>query len=57
MSIFANTTYAKKKKFGILLFANDRKMTGISVFGALVVSNTTPTILRLKPVRPVSNVT
>jgi hypothetical protein len=40
--------------------ANDRKMTGISAFGALVALlflNTAPSVLRLKPVRPVSNVT
>jgi hypothetical protein len=37
--------------------ANDRKITGISVFAASLFSNTTRSILRLKPVHPVSNVT
>jgi hypothetical protein len=47
-----------QKKNGILLLADDRMpMTGISIFGALVASNTTPSILKLKPVRLVSNVT
>jgi hypothetical protein len=64
MSICANTTYTKKgiwdSTFCQQLNANDRKMTGISAFGALVASqfsDTTPSILRIKPVRPVSNVT
>jgi hypothetical protein len=54
----------KKKKFGFPLFAddnaNEREMKGISAAGALVASpfsNTTPSKLRLKLVRPVLNVT
>jgi hypothetical protein len=64
MSIYANTKYAEESNLGFHFFrrpnANERKMKGISAAGAIVASRfstTTPSILRLKPVRPVSNVT
>jgi hypothetical protein len=62
MTIYANTTYAKiwDSTFFRRQNENEGKMKGMSAAGALVASrfsNTSPSILRLKPVRSELNVT